>query len=107
MNFIEVNVLKHFQNKNLTNEQREILKYNIETVLEICGIDKDLYKNRYYPESNPQRKTIDRGKSIKALKEFRKTFQISEKDFSDEELLNRLEQNNNDIYKTFQIIFGI
>ena len=87
MHFIEVNVLKHFQNENLTNEQGEILKYNIETVLEICGLDKDLYKDRYYPESNPQRKTIDKGKSIKTLKEFRKTFQISEKDFSDEGLL--------------------
>ena len=107
LNFIEENVLKHFKSKKLKDEEREILKYNIETVLEICGKDKNTYRNYYYPEARAKPKVVNRGKSVEALKKFRKEFSISDKEYSDEGLINRLNENNLDIYKTFEKIFGI
>ena len=107
LNFIEVNVLKLFKRKELNENQRDILKYNIETVLEICGKDKNTYRNYYYPEARAKPKVVNRGKSVEALKKFRKEFSISDKEYSDEGLINRLNENNLDIYKTFEKIFGI
>ena len=107
LNFIEENVLKYFKSKKLNDEEREILKYNIETVLEICGIDKNTYRVYYYPETRVKPKVVNRGKSVEALKKFRKEFSISDQEYSDEGLINRLNENNLDIYKTFEKIFGI
>ena len=107
LNYIEENVLKLFKRKDLNDEQREILKFNIETVLEICGKDKNTYRDHYYPETRVKRKVVDRGRSIEALQKFRKEFSISDKDYADEGLLNRLIENDLDIYKTFEKIFGV
>lgn len=107
LNYIEENVLKLFKRKDLNDEQREILKFNIETVLKICGKDKNIYRDFYYPETRVKPKVVDRGRSIEALQKFRKEFSISDKDYADEGLLNRLIENNLDIYKTFEKIFGV
>ena len=50
---------------------------------------------------------MDRKKSVEALRKFRKEFNVSEKDYNDEGIIQRLEENNLDIYKTFQKIFGV
>ena len=93
LNFIEVNVLKLFKRKELNENQRDILKYNIETVLKIFGKDKNTYRNYYHPEARFKTKVVNRGKSIEALKKFRKEFSISDKEYTDEGLLNRLIKN--------------
>lgn len=105
LNFIEVNIIPLFK-RNLTDEYREILKYNIETILQLCGKEKNFYSNFYYPETKAK-KVYDRNKSIEALRRFRKEFGVSEKDFADEGIIQRLNENDLDIYKTFQKIFGI
>ena len=106
-NYIEVNVLPLFKRKDLEDNQREILKYNIEVILKCIGEDKKLYKNAYHPEVFKNKTEIDRRKSIDALRKFRKEFQISEKDYNDEGIIQRLAENDFDIYKTFGKIFGI
>ena len=65
------------------------------------------YRDYYYPETKSKKKVVDRGKSIEALHRFRKEFQISEKDYADEGILNRLIENDLIIYKTFSKIFGV
>lgn len=104
--YIEENILKLFQKLDLNDNQREILKYKIQTILECIGEDKDLYKKDYHPEvyNNTE---IDERKSKEAVKKFRKEFEIKEEDYSDEGLIPRLAENGYDIYKTFGKIFGI
>ena len=54
-----------------------------------------------------KKKEIDRRKSMDALRRFRKEFGVSEKDYADEGIIQRLAENDYDINKTFQKIFGI
>ena len=103
--FIEENVLPLFKKSNLNKDQFEALKYNIEKILECCGIP-----NKYYSDVIFQRKikkiTVDREKSIEAMRKFRREFGITEKEFNDEGIIKRLEENGLDINKTFQKMFG-
>ena len=55
-NFIENRVLPLFERKDLSYDHREVLKYNIETILECCGERKNLFKAYYYPEVNIKKK---------------------------------------------------
>ena len=103
--YIEENVLPLFKKNNLNNNQFEVLKSNIEKILECCGLPKDFYKNEIYPQKIKKLK-VDRQKSIEAMRKFRKEFGITEKEFSDEGIIKRLEENGLDINKTFQKIFG-
>ena len=105
-NYIEINVLRIFKREDLTEEQREILKYNIETILEICGINKQAYREYYYSGGIIKPYKVDRSKSNEALIKFRKKFLISEEDYNDEGIINRLIENDLDINKTFQKMFG-
>ena len=43
---------------------------------------------------------------MEALRQFRFEFGISEKDYNDEGIINRLVENDYDINKTFQKMFG-
>ena len=105
-NYIEENVLPIFKKKiKLNNEQFEVLKYNIEKILECCGLPKDFYSNEIY-QQNIKKNEIDRKKSIDALRKFRREFGITEKEFNDEGIMKRLEENGLDINKTFQKMFG-
>ena len=103
--FIEENVLPLFKKSNLNKDQFEALKYNIEKILECCGIP-----NKYYSDVIFQRKIkkieVDRNKSIEAMRKFRREFGITEKEFNDEGIIKRLEENGLDINKTFQKMFG-
>ena len=103
--FIEENVLPLFKKSNLNKDQFEALKYNIEKILECCGIP-----NKYYSDVIFQQKikkiTVDREKSIEAMRKFRREFGITEKEFNDEGIIKRLEENGLDANKTFQKMFG-
>ena len=89
LNFIEENVLKLFK-KNLSDQERQILQYNIESLLKICGLDIKTYRDYYYPEIKSKKKVVDRAKSIEALHRFRNEFQVSEKEFTDEAQSNNI-----------------
>ena len=90
---------------NLNNEQFNVWKYNIEKILESFGLPKDYYLDDIY-QYNIKKYKVDRKKSIDALRKFRKEFGITEKEFSDEGIIQRLNENGLDIYKTFQKMFG-
>ena len=104
-NYIEENVLPILKKNNLNNEQFNVWKYNIEKILESFGLPKDYYLDDIYQYKIKKYK-VDRKKSIDALRKFRKEFGITEKEFSDEGIIQRLNENGLDIYKTFQKMFG-
>ena len=106
LNFIEENVLRLFKDKNINRDERENIKYNIETILRIFGEEKTKYYKYYYPHAK-NRPVVDKTKSIEALKKFRKEFGITEKEYKDDGIIKRLEENGLDIYKTFEKIFGV
>ena len=64
-------------------------------------MNKYFYKKYYYPKNNKNRK-----KSFESAERFRTTFNIDENIIKEEELLKRLDKNDNDIYKVFQQIYG-
>ena len=68
-------------------------------------MNKDYYAAYYYPELNKAKK-VNRQSSVEAAARFRKEFQISEADINQEALVNKLMENNNDIYSTFGQMFG-
>ena len=75
--------------------------------MRVYGIDIRTYGDCCCPEIKDKKNVVDRGQSIEALHRFRKEFQIIEKDYADEGILNRLIENYLDIYKTFSKIFGV
>ena len=103
-NFLKVNVFKIFQKRNIDEHITENLRYNIETILDIFQTDKYRYKNYYYPNNKTGIK--DRKKSVEAARKFRETFNIDESIIKEEELIKKLDQNDNDINKVMQQIFG-
>ena len=103
-NFLRANVLKIFQRKNEDERVIENIKHNIETILEIFQSKKYLYQDYYYP--NNKTWIRDRKKSTEAARRFRETFNIDESIIKEEELIKKLDQNDNDINKVMQQIFG-
>ena len=73
--------------------------------MECCEIDKNTYLENYFEELKIQ-KEMERKKLVEALRKFRQEFGISENEYADEGIINRLKKNNYDIYKTFQDMFG-
>ena len=106
INYIEVMVLPLFKRKDLSYDQRDVLKYNIETILECCGERKNLYRYYYYPEIIIKKKEIDRRKSLEVLRDFRKEYGLKKEDYCDEGLINRLVENDYNKSKSFQKIFA-
>ena len=104
-NFIRVNVLKIFNQANISKDVLEIVKYNISAVAESVGMNKDHYLPYFFPRIR-QEKKVYRGSSVEAAIRFRKEFGISEADINQEQLLKRLEENNDNIYQTFQVFYG-
>ena len=106
MNFIEVKILPLFKkNRDNSNLNLETIKYNISTILECLGMDKNYYNNSYY-QYEMQKKPVNRNQSMEAVRKFRKEFGISKEDFKDEAIEKRLIENDLDINKTFQKMFG-
>ena len=103
-NFILNNVLPIFQQSNINKDLLELVKFNISEILEAVGLDKNLYSSRYSPIYIKRIK--NRQRSVEAAKRFRQEFQIKKEDINDEALIKKLDENDNDIYQTFQGIFG-
>ena len=105
-NFIKENVLKIFGKSDIREKVLENIKYNIENINEIFGLNRYSYKDYYYPNLKANTQIRDRKKSSEAAKRFRRTFNIDEKVIIEEELLKRLDKNDNDINKVMQQMFG-
>jgi len=106
MNYIETIILPLFKkNKNIIQSKLEVLKYNISVILECLGMDKNYYKN-YYNQYEIKKLNFDRSNSQEAMIKFRKEFNISKEDFTDEAIEKRLIENDLDIHKTFEKMFG-
>ena len=108
MNYIETIILPLFKkNKNIIQSKLETIKYNISIILECLGMNKNYYNNYFYQgEPGQKKKHFSRAQSIDALLKFRNEFQISKEVITDEALVNKLEDNNLNIYKTFGKIYG-
>ena len=106
-NFVRANVLKHLQSNNLHQQIIDNLKYNIKTVLECLEMDKYSYE-KYYNSQNyiNQKDPKERKKSTEAAFKFRRAFNIGKNIIKDEELIKKLQNNDNDINKVFQLIYG-
>ena len=98
-------VLKIFQQDKITEESKEIVKYNISSVLKCFGINKDIYSAYYFPKMKKGYKG-NRQMSVEAAIKFRKEFGVSEKEIKEDQLIKKLEENNNDINQTFQQMYG-
>ena len=103
-NFIVCNVLPIFKHDNISGNILDIIKFNISEILEGIGMNKNYYSNFYFPQF--QKKIKNRQKSIEEAASFRKEFNIGEEDIYEEALIIKLDQNDNDIYQTFQELFG-
>ena len=104
--FVKTNLLKLFEKKGIDERIIDNLKYNIETILVCFDLNKYNYKDYYYPENNRNTQIRDRKKSLDAAKRFRKEFNIDESIIKEEELLKRLDKNDNDIIKVLQQMYG-
>ena len=106
-NFVKCNVLKFFEKerKNVPNQLIDNLIYNIETILECFRLNKYKYRDYYFQNNNKGLK--NREKSEEAAKSFfRGSFNIDESIIKEEELLKKLDRNENDINKVFQLLYG-
>ena len=104
-NFIRSNILKIFSRRNESSYNKDIIKENIEAILECFKLNKYTYAKYYYPEEK-NTEIRDRKKSTEAAIKFRRVFNISKSIIKDEELIKKLDENDNDIYKVLQIMYG-
>ena len=102
--FIKTNLLKLFK-KNIPKGDLEIVKNKISVVLQCIDMNKDYYSAYYYPELKKDKK-VNRQSSVEAAIRFRKEFNISEKEINENVLIDTLEENDNDIFQTFQQFYG-
>ena len=105
-NFVKTNLLKFFERKGIEERVIENLKHNIETILEYFELNKYKYKDYYYSSYNRNTQIRDRKKSLEAARRFRKEFNIDETIIKEEELLKKLDKNDNDINKVLQQMYG-
>ena len=62
-------------------------------------MNRNYYSNYYFPQLKKGIK--NRQKSVEASKKFRKEFNIGKDVINDEDLIKKLDENENDINKTF------
>ena len=104
-NFLKTNVFKIFQRKSEDPHLLSIVRYNIEAILICFDLNRHTYMSYYFPDNN-MNNIRDRKKSTDAAFQFRKVFNIDENIIKEEELLKKLDKNDNNIYKVFQQMYG-
>lgn len=67
---------------------------------------RNTYACFYYPTYSKNNEIKDRKKSTEAAKKFRREFNIESEIIKDEELIKKLDKNDNDINKVFQQLYG-
>ena len=100
-NYIQANVLKIFE-KNIKPEYLNLIKNKISLVLKCVNIGENYFKN-FKNQIKNDGNIIE---SYLAAAKFRKEFNISESYIKQNALIQILYENNNDIKKVFQLIYG-
>lgn len=105
-NFIKTCVVNIFKRKDLEPKIIENVRSNIETLLVYFGLERYKYQRYYYPELLKKENIKNRKKSVEAAGKFRKIFNIGKHIINEEQLLIKLDENDNDINKVFQQMYG-
>lgn len=105
-NFIKTCVVNIFKRKDLVPKIIENVRSNIETLLVYFGLERYKYQRYYYPELLKKENIKNRKKSVEAAGKFRKIFNVGKHIINDEQLLIKLDENDNDINKVFQQMYG-
>ena len=87
LNYIEANVLPLFKRKDLNAHKKDILKYNTETIIQCCGLNKNYYNISYYCDLSKE-KEKNRKKSENISKKSRTRFNSKDKDNYDRANIN-------------------
>ena len=103
-NYLKTNVFKIFERKKEKESLLDIIKFNINLLLKCFEMNMNKYIKYYYPEY--QTNIRDRQKSIDAKNRFRTKFFVGQDVINDEELMKKLDKNDNDENKTFEQMFG-
>jgi hypothetical protein len=101
-NFIKSNILKIFSRKGESTHNKEILKRNIEAILECFYLNKYEYVEYYCSDTEIR----DRKNSTEPAVRFKRFFNINKSIIKDKELFKKFDENDNDINKVFQMMYG-
>ena len=101
-NFIESNILKIFSKESESTHNKEILKRNIEAILECFYLNKYEYVEYYCSDTEIR----DRKNSTEPAVRFKRFFNINKSIIKDKELFKKFDENDNDINKVFQMMYG-
>ena len=100
--FIKNNVLQIFRKKELEQQPiLNIIRQNIEKILECFGMNSNTYHKYYFLERETPKK------KWREPTGFFQRFRVDENKINyEEELLKKLDKNNDDMYKIFKQMFG-
>ena len=101
-NFIKSNILKIFSKESESTHNKEILKRNIETILECFYLNKYEYVEYYCSDTEIR----DRKNSTEPAVRFKRFFKINKSIIKDKELFKKFDENDNDINKVVQMMYG-
>ena len=101
-NFIESNILKIFSKESESTHNKEILKRNIEAILECFDSNKYKYVEYYFSDTEIH----ERNNSTEPAVRFKRFFNINKSIIKDKELFKKFDENDNDINKVFQMMYG-
>lgn len=101
-NFIESNILKIFSKESESTHNKEILKRNIEAILECFDSNKYKYVEYYFSGTEIH----ERNNSTEPAVRFKRFFNINKSIIKEKELFKKFDENDNDINKAFQMMYG-
>lgn len=78
LHYIKAKVLPLFKRKDLNAHQKDILKINMETIVQCCGLNKNYYNISYYSELSKE-KEKNRKKSENVTRKSRTRFNGEER----------------------------
>ena len=101
-NFIKSNILKIFSRESESIHNKEILKRNVEAILECFYLNKYEYVEYYCSDTEIR----DRKNSIEPAVRFKRFLNINKNIIKDKELFKKFDENDNDINKVVQMMYG-
>lgn len=101
-NFIKSNIIKIFSRESESTHNKEILKRNIEAILECFYLNKYEYAEYYCSDTEIR----DRKNSTEPSVRFKRFLNINKSIIKDKELFKKFDENDNDINKVFQMMYG-
>ena len=109
--YISYSIIPIVNDSNTKEYQRQIIKNKISTVLEILKIDRNYFEKEYKVNEDKKDKNLIyrnlNGVNITHAKinEFRKCYELKEKDYPDEKIINALIKYRGNKQMAFQYLF--